>query len=117
MQIASGTPGLRRRVAGATSASVGPPRNTAFTRVRDGPALLSRDDGRVVVWNLRDQARIHIQRLGDHVSWTVRQPTRQIHLLKPIRLEDLHVHEIRVPNILNIVTKRLLDVADVAGME
>src|SRR5271154_2640071 len=79
--------------------------------------LLGRDYRWVVGRNLRDEARIDIQRLGDHVSWAVRQPIRQIHLLKPIRLEDLHVHKIRVPNILDIVTERLLDVADVAGME
>src|SRR5580658_4839236 len=84
---------------------------------RDGPTLLGRDDGWVVLWKLRDEGGIDIQRLGNHVSWTVRQPIREPYLLKPIRLEDLHVHKIRVPGIFDIVTKRLLDVADVAGME
>ena len=91
-----------------------------FRHVRDRPIRLGRDDGWVVGWNLRDEARIDIQRLGDHVSWAVRQPIGQIHLLKPIRLEDLPC-TIKiggsVPNILDIVAKRLLDVADVAGME
>ena len=104
--------GRHRRASGLA------PRSTAFTRVRDGPALSPGRWPGCCLGICADQARIHIQRLRRPcLLWTVRQPTRQIHLLKPIRLEDLHVHKIRVPNILDIVTKRLLDVADVAGME
>src|SRR5277367_4181240 len=93
-------------VGATTPHPTGRPRNTAFTMSATGPLLLDRDDRWIVVWNLRDEGRIDIQRLGDHVSWAVRQPIRQIHLLEPIRLEDLHVHKICVPNILDIVTKR-----------
>ena len=89
-----------KRFAGARSASLGPAAEHGFHHVRDGPILLGRHDGWVVVWNLRDKDRIDIERLSNHVFWTVRQPTGQTHLLKPIRLEDLRVNKNLVPGIL-----------------
>src|SRR4029077_15900932 len=40
--------------------------------------------------------RIEVQRFGNHIDRTVRQPIRQLHLRKPIRPEYFHVNELRV---------------------
>jgi hypothetical protein len=75
---------------------------------------LRRDDVWSALWKLRDDRRIEVQRFGDHIDWTVRQPIGQRHLLKPIRSKDFNVHEIRVAGVFDIVAKRFFDIADVA---
>src|SRR5580693_5368113 len=61
--------------------------------------------------------RIEVQRFGNHVDRTVRQPIRQLHLRKPIGPEYFHVNELRVAGVLEIVAERFSYVADIAGMK
>ena len=80
-------------------------------------SILGRDDVRPVLWKLLDDGWIEVQRLRHHVYWTVRQPIGQRYFLKPVCSEDFHVFEICIAGVLDIVTKRLFDVADIAGMK
>ena len=64
-------------------------------------SILGRDDVRPVLWKLRDDGWIEIQRLRHHVYWTVRQPIGQRYFLKPVCSEDFHVFEICIAGVLD----------------
>src|SRR5208282_2146171 len=77
----------------------------------------ARDDVRPVLGKLRDDRGIEVQRFGDHIRWTMRQPIGQRDLLEPVRPEDLHEYQVRVARVLDVMAKRLFYVADVTRVK
>ena len=85
--------------------------------VGDTTQRSGRYDVRPVPGKLRDDRGIEVQRFGDHIWRTMRQPIGQRDLLEPVRPEDLHVNEIRVTRVLDVMAQRFLHVADVTRMK
>jgi hypothetical protein len=70
---------------------------------RDATQQSGRHDVRPVLGKLGDDRGIEVQQFGDHIRWTMRQPIRQRDLLEPVRPEDLHVDELRVARVLDVM--------------
>ena len=70
---------------------------------RDATQQSGRHDVRPVLGKLGDDRGIEVQQFGDHIRRTMRQPIRQRDLLESVRAEDLHVDELRVARVLDVM--------------
>src|SRR5262249_6205596 len=65
----------------------------------------------------RDDRRIDVERLSDHLGWRMREPVRQRYALILRRPEHGEELEVAVAGIEDVVAEVALDVTDVAGIE
>jgi hypothetical protein len=73
------------------------------TRSLGSNSASGRHDLGPVLGKLRNNRGIQVQRFGDHLRWTMRQPIGQRDLLEPLGPEDLHEDQVRVASVLDVM--------------